>query len=107
MRSNRYWPSRARRPSMASVKQEEPWITGFHVMPDGRFGLFGRALRGINAICAHYAANGESVAGIICPQGKVEDFEASITRDQRLFHVKVRITDDVVREYGREESLRD
>ena len=66
--------------------------------------IFGPFLDQLVAIHDFYQQRGERVVGVTTNCQLVERFEAGVMREHKLYHVKLRISDSSVLEYGREED---
>jgi hypothetical protein len=74
------------------------------LQPD-RVAIPGGVLRRLVDIHAHYDAQGEQVVGIVICENDRDRFEATVMGAARtLFHVKLRVSEQGVHEFGRAES---
>jgi hypothetical protein len=65
----------------------------------------GPLLRKLVTIHSHYEGRGERIGGVAAPHVDTVLFEATVTDGARTFHVKLRMSDSGVEEYGREEDI--
>lgn len=72
--------------------------------PFGGLAIPGPLLRKLVKIHAHYEQRGERIGGIATQSLDSEMFEATVTDGARTFHLKLRLSEDGVHEYGREED---